>query len=378
MQFSLGIVTLNLCRKRHSMKIQIPSEITAISQIQALATAGFDNWQEFGNVNVTVRGDLLLFDYNTAAHISNTWPYFERVCRGLILNKRTGEIVARPFDKFFYFFANGRKVSGHIVSITEKLDGSLGILYRHKGETLISTKGSFFSPQARWASKFLKENFDLSDLGEEWTLLFEIIYPDNRVVVNYGSREDLVLLAARNRFTGDFMPFFPNMYELAQHYGFSLPQVYTYNNITDLIINTGKDIENFEGWVVEFSDGQRVKFKTDRYVEIHRYIRQIDFPNILKAVQSGDIDYITRMIPADMLTEVYRWIEEIQEKVEHINAKTVMAFTQAPRGNRQVYKTWVDANHPDLAPYLMQLYEGKAIEPLIYELAFQEKQLRNE
>jgi RNA ligase len=360
------------------MKIQIPSEITDISQIQALAISGFDNWQLFGNVNVTERGDLLIFDYNTAAHISNTWPYFERVCRGLILNKRTGEIVARPFDKFFYFFANGRKVGGHIVSITEKLDGSLGILYRHKGEFLISTKGSFFSPQGRWATKFLKENFDLSDLGEEWTLLFEIIYPDNRVVVNYGNREDLVLLAARNRFTGDFMPFFPNMYELAQHYGFSLPQVYTYNNITDLIINTGKDIENFEGWVVEFSDGQRVKFKTDRYVEIHRYIRQIDFPNILKAVQSGDIDYITRIIPADMLAEVYRWIEEIQEKVEHINAKTVMAFTQAPRTNRQVYKTWVEANHPDLAPYLMQLYEGKAIEPLIYELAFQEKQLRNE
>jgi RNA ligase len=360
------------------MKIQIPAEITDISQIQELAKSGFTNWSQFGYVNVTERGDLLLFDYNTAAHIANTWPYFERVCRGLILNKRTGEIVARPFDKFFYFFAGGRKVSGHIVSITEKMDGSMGILYRHKGEILITTKGSFFSPQARWATKYLNEHFDLSDLGEEWTLLFEIIYPDNRIVVNYGNREDLVLLAARNRFTGEFMPFFPNMYELAQKYGFSLPQVYTYNTIEELIIQTGKPYENFEGWVVEFSDGQRVKFKTDRYVEIHRYIRQIDFPNILKAVQSGDINYITRMIPDDMLGEVYRWIEEIQEKVEHINAKTVMAFMQAPRSSKAVYKAWVEANHPELEPYLMRLYEGKAIEPLIYELAFHEKQQRNE
>ena len=43
-----------------------------------------------------------------------------------------GRIVARPFDKFFYWMANGMRASGHIVTVTEKADGSLGILYRHK------------------------------------------------------------------------------------------------------------------------------------------------------------------------------------------------------------------------------------------------------
>ena len=248
------------------------SEITTIANIQHLASTGFENWDEYGDVNVTKRGDLLLFDYTTAAHIANRWNFFERVSRGLIINRRSGEIVARPFDKFFDWLMP-RRVNGHIVTITEKLDGSLGILFRHKGNYLITTKGSFFSPQSRWATQFLHEYFDLTGLPDELTLLFEIIYPDNRIVVDYGSREDLVLLAARNRFTGEFLPFFPDVYKLAQRYGFTLPHVYRFNSVGNLIEETGKHHPNFEGWVVEFSDGQRFKFKVDAYVDAHRLLR---------------------------------------------------------------------------------------------------------
>lgn len=355
------------------MRFKIPEIITNIEQIQELAKAGFDDWTQYGHVNVTERGDLLLFDYTTAAHIANQWPYFEQVCRGLIINQKTGEIVARPFDKMFYWLADGRKVGGHIVTVTEKVDGSLGILFRHKDQHHITTKGSFFSPQARWATKFLNEHFDLTGLGEEWTLLFEIIYPDNRIIVDYQGQEDLVLLAARNRFTGDYMPFFPDLYMLAQEYGFSLPKVYTHNSVEDLIIETGRDYDNFEGWVVEFSDGQRVKFKTDRYVEIHRYIRQLDFPNVLKAVRTGDIDYITTMIPEEFLVDVYRWIEEIQDTVQDINAKVVQAFMNAPRNNRLQYTQWVSDNHPELERYLMAMYEGENMERVIYDFAFEKR-----
>jgi hypothetical protein len=80
-----------------------PTEITSLEEIIELAKDGFDNWTQYGYVNVTERGDLLLFDYTTRAHIANRWNFFERVCRGLIINKKTGEIVARPFDKFFYW-----------------------------------------------------------------------------------------------------------------------------------------------------------------------------------------------------------------------------------------------------------------------------------
>ncbi|HLA45263.1 MAG TPA: RNA ligase, partial [Aggregatilineales bacterium] len=187
--------------------------ITSIEHIQELTQRGFTAWNQYGDVKVVTRGDLLLFSYTTAAHIANNWNFFERVSRGLVINRQTGEVVARPFDKFFYWLANGEKARGHIVCITEKVDGSLGILFRHRSEYLITTSGSFFSPQARWATRFLQENYVLDGLPDELTLMFEIIYPENRIIVDYESREDLVLLAARNRFTGEYLPFFPDLVE---------------------------------------------------------------------------------------------------------------------------------------------------------------------
>lgn len=246
-----------------------PTEITTIADIQKLAVQGFDNWPRYGDVNVTSLGDLLLFDYTTAAHIANRWNFFECVSRGLIINRTTGEIVARPFSKFFYWLDGGRRSNGHIVTVTEKLDGSLSILFRHQGEYHLTTKGTFFSHQGKWATRFLRENYDLTGLPDELTLMFEIIYPENRIVVDYGEREALILLAARNRFTGAYLPFFPDLIELAHRFGFSLPRVYHFNRVIDVIAQTGKDHGEFEGWVVEFSDGQRFKFKTDHYVEQH-------------------------------------------------------------------------------------------------------------
>jgi RNA ligase len=244
--------------------MRLPDDLQSLQDIQSLATAGFDDWLKYSDINVTARGDLLFFDYTTAAHVANRWNFLETVSRGLIINQVTGEIVVRPFDKFFYWITDGRGSDGHIVTVMEKVDGSLGILYRHKGDYHITTKGSFFSPQARWASRYLNDHFDLTDLPDELPLLFEIIYPDNRIIVDYGEREDIVLLAARNRFTDEYLPFFPDLFDLAQKYGFSLPKVYGHNNMRDLLAETGRNDFNFEGYVVEFSDGQRFKVKLDR------------------------------------------------------------------------------------------------------------------
>ncbi|HEX2907494.1 MAG TPA: T4 RnlA family RNA ligase [Phototrophicaceae bacterium] len=348
------------------------NQIRSIEDIQELATQGCDNWLTYGEVNVTERGDLLLFDYTTAAHIANRWNFFERVSRGLIINQRTGEIVARPFDKFFYWL-EGHKARGHIVTITEKLDGSLGILFRHKGEYHIATKGSFFSPQARWATAFLREHYDLADLPDELTLLFEIVYPDNRIIIDYGRREELILLAARNRFTGDYLSFFPGVYELSQQYGFPLPQVYSFNSIDDLIAETGKYHPNFEGWVVEFSDGQRFKFKMDEYIEIHQLVRGLDFPNVVKQVANGDISRVLDVVPDVFLGDVKQWVEQIQVAVADLKAQVNAVFATAPKDSKAAFTAWVATHHPTLQPYLQALFDGQPLEPVIYKHAFKDR-----
>lgn len=73
-------------------------EIRSIEDIQQLAMAGLRDWKFYGDVVVRAEGDLLIFNYTELAQYKAEWNFFERVSRGLIINARTGEVVARPFD----------------------------------------------------------------------------------------------------------------------------------------------------------------------------------------------------------------------------------------------------------------------------------------
>ena len=348
------------------------SEITSLADIQTLAVAGNTDWKQYGEVSVKRDGDLLLFDYTAKAQYAARWNFFERVSRGLVINARTGEIVARPFDKFFNWFEGGRKARGHIVSVTEKVDGSLGILFRVNGNYRITTRGDFRSPQGAWATKFLNEHFDLRDLPNELTLLFEIIYPENRIVIDYHGREALILLAARNRFTGAYTKFFPDLYELAQKYNFPLPNVHSFNNITEILELTGKLPAEEEGYVVEFSDGERYKFKGDRYLELHKLISGLSFKHTLEAVQAGTVDYIREQIPEEHLAEFNAWVTQIETVVTTTKQNVQAAFDAAPQTSRKDFALWVQQEHKKLAPYLFAMLDNKDYTPLIYRNEFEE------
>lgn len=328
--------------------------------------SGFTDWEHYGDVSVRQKDDLLIFNYTTMAQYAERWNFFERVSRGLIINHQTGEIVARAFDKFFNWGEGGRASSAPIVTITEKVDGSLGVLYRHKGKYHIATRGTLDSVQGIWATTFLRAHYDLSDLADELTLMFEIIYPENRIVLDYGERQDLVLIGARNRFTGDYLSF-PRVETLGIRYGFSLPKVYQFADIPALIANTHALDSSEEGYVVEFADGQRFKFKSLRYLELQRLLMSLTFKNVLKAVQSGTIEGILSMIPDEFLHETRGWITEIDTTVQRVKNEVQTVFDNAPKTSRKDFAIWVTTHHLSLSRYLFALLDGKDIEPLIYQ-----------
>ncbi len=345
-------------------------EIKSIEQIQELATQGFDGWKKYGDVSVERDGDLLIFNYTARAQYEARWNFFERVSRGLIINAATGEIIARAFDKFFNWMQDRQKARGHIISITEKMDGSLGILYRVEDGYRVSTRGDFHSEQAEWATRFLREHYSLDDLPNELTLLFEIIYPENRVIIDYGGREDLVLLAARNRFTGEYLPFFPNVYQLGERYGFSLPKVYNFNDVTQIIAQTGMLDADEEGYVVEFSDGQRFKFKGDKYLELHKLVFGLSFKNTLRAVESGQVEYIRSQIPDEFLGDFNSWVKEIEDTRDAIIRDARELFARSPKESRKDFALWAMSDHKELSPYLFALLDNYPLEPIVYKKAF--------
>ncbi len=348
-------------------------DITSVADIQRLAVSGFTDWKQSGEVSVEVEDDLLIFNYTHKAQYEGRWNFFERASRGLIINHVTGEVVARAFDKFFNWFEGGRKASGHIVTVTEKVDGSLGILYRARGGYRVATRGAFHSEQAEWATRFLNAHHPLDGLPEELTLLFEIVYPGNRVVVDYSGLEALILLAARNRHTGGYRPFFPEVYELGQRYGLPTPKVYTFNNLTEILERTGAMGAEEEGYVVEFSDGERFKFKGDKYLELHRLISGLSFKHTLEAVAGGTVEYIRSQIPDEFLGQFNGWVAQIESVASETQRRVQSAFDAAPKTTRKDFALWVQAHHRELAPCLFATLDGQDIAPMIYRLAFQNR-----
>ena len=121
-----------------------------------------------------------------------------RQCRGLITSPG-GWVVARPWAKFFN---HGQPEAGDLpldapVEVTDKIDGSLGILhYGRDGDPRVATRGSFYSEQAVHATGRLRQMYPWWTWPEEFTPLVEIVYPENRIVCDYGDRDELVLLGA--------------------------------------------------------------------------------------------------------------------------------------------------------------------------------------
>lgn len=138
--------------------------------------------------------------YTHLTQFKQYWTAETMVCRGLIIDEE-GYVIARGPGKFFNYGQPGApKFSlDDLCYVTDKLDGSLGVYWRYNGHDGIATKGSFNSPQALKATELL----DSSDEGEyyrdQWdegmlrwaTPIFEIIYPEGRIVLDYGAEESI-------------------------------------------------------------------------------------------------------------------------------------------------------------------------------------------
>lgn len=141
----------------------------------------------------------------------------------------------------------------------------------------MATRGSFASDQALWATQHLRAHAtrrDLSALPDDITLLFEIIYPENREgpVLRYADREGLFIIGAR-RFDGSDLAY-DELTTLADACGFPVTPRFAADSLEALtpLIAT---VTGVEGWVARFANGLRVKLKTQDYLRLHRLVSQV-------------------------------------------------------------------------------------------------------
>ncbi len=270
-----------------------------------------DESMELGYINVQKHPEypLWIYNYTNECMFDGHWNEATIQCRGLIVDENKNA-VALPFKKFFndtQLEGWGIKIPNQPFEVYDKLDGSLGILYQiPTGEYRIATRGSFTSDQSVEANKILKEKYGQVIFNPNWTYLFEIIYPENRIVVNYGERRDLYLLAIIDKATGKDIPL-PKSNEVP------FPVVLRFDGVKDYksAIEKFKDFSGteFEGLVVKFESGFRVKLKTENYKLLHKIICGLNERRIWEIIsEGGSFEDIIAIAP----DEFHQWIRDVE------------------------------------------------------------------
>jgi RNA ligase len=331
--------------------------------------------RDAGYVRVQSRPEstLSIANYSEKVQFERAWNPVTLACRGLIYDAFSLEVVARPFPKFFNFDDStvGRIPSGPVLRM-EKFDGSLGILYWVDNEPYIATRGSFTSEQAVHATRVLREM--LSDVPVDFdrtkTYLFEIIAPWNRIVVDYGDLDVLVLLDVIDIATG--------YSDLAAFSELDWPLKADRQFLTSFVDTMQADIpEGHEGFVFLWpAQNLRVKMKSSTYVELHRIVTGLNERVVWEQLGHGrSVQQICEPLP----DELHAWVQSVAARLltekTRIMEQAIVDFTRAmdelgvPFGERPSNRGEF-ARHISMEPnrsYLFSILDGKDFSEAVWK-----------
>lgn len=343
--------------------------------------------------SLTIResGNLVLFKYNQIE--SDFSQPIVQESRGIILERDTWNIVCHPFHKFFnYGEGFAADIDWSSARVQSKEDGSLIKVYYYNNKWNIATNGTINAFEAPIEAPFSDiENFgDLfihavksmihdesrlfSQLDEEYTHLFELCTPYNRIVVPYDGFRVFYLSSKHNE-TGK---------EKKIQYLIPGPREFDLNNLDEVVEMANTLSYDNEGYVVVDNNLNRIKIKSPAYLKAHRLrgegvitIRKI-LGILLIEEQSEFLSYFPEYIESfnkvgnalqNLISTLNNDIEEAKEYKDKDRKEFAMWAKQKLMPS--ILFAWLDGKVDDSLEYLRGMGENK-VENLV------EKFLENE
>ena len=328
-----------------------------------------EGWLRFGSHPFL---PLAIWNYTQKCVFEKYWTEETTMARGLVVESNTGKIIGRPLKKFFNFEEHYGPLPGGSYEIREKVDGSLIILFYYNNNWMFATKGSFVSEQSLEAKLIWNEKYSDVELDKDYSYLFEVIYPNNRIVVDYGPRRDLVFLAKINTKTAEER--FP--YQDAVEYPFSVPEFYgLHSGKENPIALRLLEEPNKEGFVLRYhGSGLLLKLKFYEYLRLHKIMTGFTEKNIWESLMKGgrsELINILERVP----DEFYQWADKIANELEKkfalIEHEALVDFVNIPDGTRAEKAEYIKkTKHPHILFAMLDKkehteYVWKLIKPVV-------------
>lgn len=224
-------------------------------------------------------------------HIGCKWAQANKHFRSSVWNTQ-GELVSAGFPKFVNWGENPDNfpvpTSLKDTAIVEKVDGSLLIVSKYKGNYILRTRGTVDATKLDngYELELFRKNLQNhhllngkhpfeavydTDHGFTWpySFLFEWVSPAQRIILNYGDTPEWYLVGIIEHSDYSLSPQ-PQVDEVAKQFGFKRPTAYSFPTVEELM----SDVEAWkgkEGVVVYSNNGQILhKVKGFWYLSLHR------------------------------------------------------------------------------------------------------------
>jgi RNA ligase len=301
---------------------------------------------------------LTIWNYTEKVQYEGLWDDITLMCRGLVTDDK-GNIVARPFKKFFNIEESKHTPTSDF-EVYEKMDGSLGIVFNYNNEWIVATRGSFTSDQAVKGKEMLDKLNTEYGMYPGYTYLFEIIYPENRIVVDYKGQEKMVVLGVIETETGRDCKF----HEMKNE-GFEI--VKKYDGIKDYTVLKSMVGNNEEGFVVRFSNGDRCKIKGEEYLRLHKIMTQVSTTSIWEVLSNGDdIDAVLKDVPDEFYKKVKSYVGDLKYSYFQISeycGKYHDSYRYGKYGDKEVEPT-----KKEFAEFVQRNFDKKGLHAVMFAM----------
>jgi len=269
--------------------------------------------------------------------------------------------------------------------ITDKLDGSLLVVSKYKGNVILRTRGTVDATKIDngYELEIFKEKYlpllehENSDETWEISYLFEWLTAskDHAIVIKYDSVPEWVLVGAADHNDYSLL----TQHELnafASTVGFKRPEQFSFNTVDELV-ETVTSWKNREGIVLYTQNGQMLhKIKSDDYKKKHAFKSEATLENTLelflnfgypsfndfkqKIGELYDWECVT-MVLGHMSNICDAW-KEVQKIIDGFNSFVETVLKPLPTRKDQALKVIQSYGNSNRNSFVFRILDGKQLE----------------